>query len=55
MSVESLIEAHELPSDWLIVDASPTDLPDAHEPVSLSGPSDRMNFDDARETVVSEF
>jgi hypothetical protein len=52
---EYLVETHQLPPDGLIMDAATSDLPDAHNPVALFGPSNGVDFDDSGIPVVTEF
>lgn len=52
---EALIKAHELPPDGLITDAPASDLPNTHEPISLTAKPDGMNFDDSGKSIISEF
>jgi hypothetical protein len=41
---EVFIEAHELPSDRLVMDAAATDLPDTHNPMVPSTVPDSVNL-----------
>ena len=55
MGRECFVEPEQLPTDTLAALASAANLPSAHNIVAILGGSDRMNLDDARKAVISEF
>jgi hypothetical protein len=51
---ECFIEPEELPAGSLAAIAAAANLPDAHNFVAVLGRSDSMDFDNAREAVISQ-
>lgn len=54
MGGESFIEPHVLPALTLAAIATAANLPDAHDLVAVAGQPDSVNFNDAREAVISK-
>ena len=50
-----LVKAQLLPSDGLIADATPANLPNPHDRVVFLREPDSMNFDQSRIAVILEF
>lgn len=51
---EAFVEAHELPTYRLVMDAATAYLPHKHDPIAFFGPTDSMDFNDAREAVIAK-
>lgn len=53
-SAGGFVQAEKLPSDAFIAFTAATDLPNAHNVVSVLGTSDGMNLDNTGESIVTD-
>jgi hypothetical protein len=50
----SLVQAQQLPTDWLVTRAPAADLPNSHDGVVLVGEADGMDFDHPNITIIAK-